>query len=154
MTFWKKAPTLIATLFLMTGCQSHSPQNVGAAQDYISEHIEAISETSERPPQKLAAISAQIVEPHIPEATCVVLKGVPEEGLGVYNKSSDVMDIDLTYKPTALNCYDETTRSQSCRLDAGGFITWVEYGQRRHIKAQGGLVDVTLWHQQGARCNA
>ena len=147
MTFWKTAPTLIATLFLVTGCQSHSPQKADMAQDYITE-------TSERPPQKLAAISAQTVERHLPEASCVVLKGVPEEGLGVYNKSSDVMDIDLTYKPTALNCYDETTRSQSCRLDAGGFITWVEYGQRRHIKAQGGLVDVTLWHQQGARCNA
>jgi len=147
MTFWKTAPTLIATLFLVTGCQSHSLQKADTAQDYITE-------TSEGPPQKLAAVSAQTVERHVPEASCVVLKGVPEEGLGVYNKASDVMDIDLTFKPTALNCYDENTRSQSCRLDAGGFITWVEYGQRRHIKAQGGLVDVTLWHQQGARCNA
>ena len=154
MIFWKTAPTLIATLVLVTGCQSHSPQKSGTAQDYISKHIGALSETSELLPHKLSASSVQNVERHIPEATCVVLKGVPDEGLGVYSKSSDIMDIDLTFKPTALNCYDENTRSQSCRLDAGGFITWIEYGQRRHIKAQGGLVDVTLWHQQGARCNA
>jgi len=152
MTLWKTTPTLIVCLFLMTGfmtgCESYSPQKVDIPQDNISQ------QTSELSPLKLAAISAEAVERHVPEATCVVLKGVPEEGLGVYSKASDVMDIDLTFKPTALNCYDENTRSQSCRLDAGGFITWIEYGQRRHIKAQGGLVDVTLWHQQGARCNA
>ena len=96
---------------------------------------------------------ASLIE-HGKLADAIVLKGIPAEGLGVYNAPSDVMDIDLTFKPTALNCYEEGPRSQSCRIDAGGFITWVEYGQRRHIKAQGGLVDVTLWHQQGARCNA
>ena len=144
-------PTIIASGFLLTACGSHTHQPHGkvfAAENSVNASATIVTAQLSDNAFNLRAEESK------PEATCVVLKGIPAEGLGVYNEPSDVMDIDLTFKPTALNCYEEGPRSQSCRIDAGGFITWVEYGQRRHIKAQGGLVDVTLWHQQGARCNA
>ena len=151
MTLWKIIPTLIASGFLLTACGPHTHQPRGKV--LVAENAADVSATVITVQLSDKAFNLRAEESK-PEATCVVLKGIPAEGLGVYNEPSDVMDIDLTFKPTALNCYEEGPRSQSCRIDAGGFITWVEYGQRRHIKAQGGLVDVTLWHQQGARCNA
>ena len=151
MTLWKIIPALIASGFLLTACGSHTHHSGNKV--LIAENSADVSATIVTAQLSDNAFNLRAEESK-PEATCVVLKGIPAEGLGIYNEPSDVMDIDLTFKPTALNCYEEGPRSQSCRIDAGGFITWVEYGQRRHIKAQGGLVDVTLWHQQGARCNA
>ena len=151
MTLWKIIPALIASGFLLTACGSHTHHSGNKV--LVAENSVDLSATIVTAQLSDKAFNLRAEESK-PEATCVVLKGIPAEGLGVYNEPSDVMYIDLTFKPTALNCYEEGPRSQSCRIDAGGFITWVEYGQRRHIKAQGGLVDVTLWHQQGARCSA
>ena len=99
-------------------------------------------------------------QPHPHRATCEILDGVPAEGLGEA-VASDLMDVgSLTVKPHPeekgyyLACDHEGPSSQQCVLEDGGFVTWLENGQRRHIKAKGGFVGVLLVWGKGVQCDA
>ena len=91
--------------------------------------------------------------PRPPKGVCNIQPGVPEEGLGVYRKDSDVYNLNLTFKDQSLGCDHEGPQNQECRIEAGGYITWIEDGQRRHIRAEGGYADIILTNGLGARCN-
>jgi len=84
---------------------------------------------------------------------CTISGGVPEEGMGFYDKNSDAFDLGLTFKKNGLGCDHEGPTSQSCRIDEGGYVTWLEAGERRHIKASGGYVDIILEYNVGVRCD-
>jgi len=92
-------------------------------------------------------------------AKCEILDGTPAEGLGE-PAAADLMDVGfLTVKSHPdengyyLGCDHEGPQSQECFIEDGGFITWLEDGQRKHIKAEGGNVSVRLVHGKGVRCD-
>jgi len=109
-------------------------------------------------PENLIAYVNSLPRP--PRATCKIINGLPEEGLGELI-ADNVMEIDgLTAKPHPnqngyyLGCDHEGPQSQDCVLEDGGFVTWLENGRRRHIKARGGYVGVTLLWGKGVQCDA
>ena len=109
-------------------------------------------------PENLMAYVNSLPRP--PQAKCEILDGLPQEGLGETITDNE-MEIDsLTAKPHPnqngyyLGCDHEGPQSQDCVLEDGGFVTWLENGQRRHIKAKGGFVDVTLLRGKGVQCDA
>ena len=102
-------------------------------------------------PENLIAYVNNLPRPH--KGVCNIQPGVPEEGLGVYHEDSDVYNLSLTFKDQSLGCDHEGPQNQQCHIESGGYITWMEEGQRRHIRAEGGYVDVVLTHGLGARCN-
>ena len=83
---------------------------------------------------------------------CTIQSGLPEEGLGEYNQDSDVYNLNLTYRDQSLGCDHEGPQRQDCRIEDGGYITWLEERQRRHIRAKGGYVDDVITEGLGARC--
>ena len=90
--------------------------------------------------------------PRPPKGVCNIRPGVPEEGLGVYHEDSDVYNLNLTFKDQSLGCDHEGPQNQECRIEEGGYITWIEDGLRRHIRAEGGYADIVLTNGLGARC--
>ena len=109
-------------------------------------------------PENLMAYVNSLPRPH--QVKCEILDGLPVEGLGE-RIADNVMEIDsLTAKPHPnqngyyLGCDHEGPQSQDCVLEDGGFVTWLENGQRRHIKAKGGFVGVTLLWGKGVQCDA
>lgn len=91
-------------------------------------------------------------------ADCHIKADLPAEGLGETVRDN-IMEIEgLTVKPhpdktkSYLGCDHEGPQSQQCIIEDGGYITWLEDGQRKHIKAEGGLVSVWLMLSKGVRC--
>ena len=109
-------------------------------------------------PENLMAYAASLPRPS--QAKCEILNGLPEEGLGK-PIADNVMEIEgLTVKPHPeekgyyLACDHEGPSNQSCVIEDGGFVAWIENGQRRHINARGGFVRVVLNHKKGVTCAA
>ena len=102
-------------------------------------------------PENLIAYVNSLPRP--PKGVCNIQSGVPEEGLGVYHEDSDVYNLSLTFKDQSLGCDHEGPQNQECRIEEGGYITWIEDGLRRHIRAEGGYADITLTNGLGARCD-
>ncbi|MDA8707983.1 hypothetical protein N9M10_01280 [Hellea sp.] len=87
-----------------------------------------------------------------PLGRCAIVKGVPKEGLGTYLPNDDVYQLGLTFKMNFLDCDHEGPSNQFCSLRKGGYVTWLEEGQRRHIIAEEGDVHIVIKHKIGIRC--
>lgn len=86
------------------------------------------------------------------QTKCEIMSGVPEEGLGHYDKLSDTYNFNLTFRKDYLDCDHKGPNSQFCVLQKGGYVTWLENGQNRYIKANDGKLNIILKYKIGVRC--
>ncbi len=98
-----------------------------------------------------AAADAATLAAQNPRDECLIKEGLPVPGPGVPDVDK-IMGFDFSYRDGFLGCDHEGPRTQACRLDAGGFITWAEAGKRRYILADTGYVDILLMRGTGVKC--